>query len=159
MICARHALFRPMPVFAVAALVINDHIAKRVFHNTMTGKISDISGMIFFPVFLWAVIAFSFPRLLLTLRTLLWLSLLTATVFSLVKVWLPANALYGWGVGMLQWPFRAAIRLVHGRTSLPYVRTAPTLLDASDLLATPFAFVCYASFRFQELRAKKLHIS
>jgi hypothetical protein len=152
---ARRALFRPLPALAVATLVLNDHVMKRVFHNALTGKVSDVAGMVFFPVFLWGALSYVVPRTRQSLHALLWLSLLTASVFSLVKVWAPANVLYGWGLGILQWPFRATARIVRGRLSWPSLAVAPTLLDATDLLASPFAFLCYAHFLLQHARLQK----
>jgi len=38
-------------LIALAVLVINDHVLKYEFHNSITGKLSDIAGLFLFPIF------------------------------------------------------------------------------------------------------------
>ena len=44
----------PIVIFSVFGMVINDHFFKAAFHNDLTGKLSDIFGLFFFPLFLSA---------------------------------------------------------------------------------------------------------
>lgn len=146
MIRARSAILRPIPLAAVITLVVNDHFAKRAFHNAVTGKLSDVAGMVFFPVLLWTAAALLGPRRARSHRTLLVASIATAIVFALVKTWAPANLGYAWALGILQWPFRALRAWYHHGAAVPRVQLARTLRDPSDLVALPFAFLGYAAF-------------
>jgi hypothetical protein len=45
------------PLAAVAVLVLNDHVLKGAFRGTLTGKLSDVAGCFFLPLFVSAVLA------------------------------------------------------------------------------------------------------
>ena len=110
------SLLRPLPMLAVAVLLLNDHILKGsgLLPGWLTGKLSDVAGLFFFPVLLAIVLA-RFTRL--SPRALAWVAaLLTASVFAAVKVVPEVNAVVSraWG---------------------------PMVLDPSDLLALPFALL------------------
>lgn len=49
--------FAPAPLFGVAVLLLNDHVFKSAFHNTLTGKLSDVAGCFFLPLYVSAVLA------------------------------------------------------------------------------------------------------
>jgi len=51
-------LVRPAPLAAVALLVLNDHVFKRMVSapTSLTGKLSDLAGLFFFPVLLVALV-------------------------------------------------------------------------------------------------------
>src|SRR5690242_20127817 len=51
------ALLHPLPLAAVAVLAINDHLLKGagVLPGWLTGKLSDIAGLFFFPLLLTAL--------------------------------------------------------------------------------------------------------
>ena len=52
------ALLHPVAALAVVTLVLNDHVGKAMWPGTVTGKLSDIAGLVFFPlvlVGLWEV--------------------------------------------------------------------------------------------------------
>jgi len=51
-------LTHPFILSALIVTAINDHYLKYQFHNFLTGKISDFSGLFFFPLFLYALIEF-----------------------------------------------------------------------------------------------------
>jgi hypothetical protein len=46
----------PVPLMAVGVLVLNDHFLKYQFPSFVTGKLSDLAGVFFFPLFLCAVV-------------------------------------------------------------------------------------------------------
>ena len=48
-----NTLKNPVFISALLLLLLNDHIFKYQFHNTITGKLSDIAGLFIFPAF-WA---------------------------------------------------------------------------------------------------------
>lgn len=47
----------PLPLAAVALLAVNDHVLKAAFHNTLTGKLSDIAGCFFLPLYVSALLS------------------------------------------------------------------------------------------------------
>ena len=51
---------RPLAVIAVLSLFLNDHVFKYAWPGVVTGKLSDVAGMIFFPLLLqtlaWAFV-------------------------------------------------------------------------------------------------------
>ena len=51
-------LTHPIVLAALLLTAVNDHYLKYQFHNFLTGKISDFSGLFFFPLFLFALIEF-----------------------------------------------------------------------------------------------------
>jgi hypothetical protein len=52
-----YEFFHPIPLTAITVMAINDHALKGsgLFPAWVTGKLSDICGMIFFPLFFTAV--------------------------------------------------------------------------------------------------------
>src|ERR1051326_440636 len=56
-------LTSPVLIAALGALVLNDFVLKPVFHNWLTGKLSDLAGLFIFPLFL-SVLAGRYESLL-----------------------------------------------------------------------------------------------
>ncbi len=48
---ARHILLSPLFLLGLCFLLLNDFVLKSQFHNFLTGKLSDFSGLFIFPVF------------------------------------------------------------------------------------------------------------
>ena len=89
---------RPLPLFAIGVLVINDHLLKGggVVPAWLTGKLSDFAGLFFFPILLHAALASLVQnRLPDRARALVPAGAASATalVFTAMKVWPPFN---GW---------------------------------------------------------------
>ena len=78
-------LTHPIALAAIVVLIVNDHVLKSAWPGVVTGKLSDIAGMIVFPLFLSA---------LLRGRALGWCIAATAIAFTLVKTWDPATHVY-----------------------------------------------------------------
>lgn len=141
-------LAHPVPLLAVALLVFNDHVLKGgPAPGWLTGKLSDVAGMLFFPLFLQAAAEWVAARMGRrwgpSRRALVASAVATAVVFSLVQVWPPAADAYRWGLGLLQWPPRQALAALAGRG---WVGVAPVAVtpDPSDLLTVPFVAVAVA---------------
>jgi hypothetical protein len=111
-------LARPLPLAAVAVLALNDHVLKGsgVLPSWLTGKLSDVAGLFFFPILLVVLarglLAASGRRASCSPALPASAALATGVGFTLVKLWPEANAVVGalWG---------------------------PMVLDATDLLALP----------------------
>lgn len=150
---ARLPLAHPVGIAAVATLVLNDHVLKHAYPGLVTGKLSDIAGMIFFPLLL---ACFGRRRIVLACFA-------TAIVFTLVKTAPWANDLYRVTWGAMQWPFRAAHAWVAHREA-PGLARVVLVRDPSDLLAVPFVLVAYfvgretdpqtGSRRFSRMRSR-----
>jgi hypothetical protein len=102
---------RPLPVAAVAILALNDHVLKRAWPGFVTGKLSDVAGLFFFPVLIATLVRVVAPRAQAS-RVAIGSSVATAIVFSAIKIAPLANAIANRVLG-------------------------PTVLDATDLFALP----------------------
>lgn len=119
----------PVTLLAVVVLVLNDWFLKRQFRGSfVTGKLSDVAGLIFAPVVLTAMIGLVL-RKPLTHRRLVLSCAATAIGFTLVKL-VPA---VGDGV---------ARAIGHGASFYP---------DWTDVLCVPCVLIAYAIGR-DELR-------
>ncbi len=141
---------RSLPLAAVLVLFVNDHVLKHAYPGFVTGKLSDIAGMIFFPVLLHAVVSMMLPASQLRGRRseqlLVVACVATAVVFALTKTSVLANEAYRVTWGALYWPLRAARALLLGHALPPLTRVL-FVRDASDLLAAPFVLLAWTSGR------------
>jgi hypothetical protein len=124
----------------VLLLVLNDHFLKTRFPGFVTGKLSDLAGLAFFPLLLqavWELGQHALGRPWKPSRRALAVSVATTgVVFSLVKLWPPASEAYRWVWGLLQWPVAALVRAVRGE-ELPGWFAVALVRDPTDLLALP----------------------
>jgi hypothetical protein len=134
-----HPLLHPVSLAAIALLIVNDHVLKAAWPGLVTGKLSDVAGLVFFPLFLAAVAQQLRPGLCLrsTVAACAWL---TALVFAAIKLSPLAGDAYRVGLGALQWPFRASSALFHDHGVPSLVRVALTP-DATDLIALPAVLI------------------
>ena len=86
----------PVALLAVVVLVVNDWVLKPRFHGIVTGKLSDVAGLVFAPVLLSALIGLVLyvararhPRL--THRRLVACCVATAAGFAAVKLCAPVR--------------------------------------------------------------------
>lgn len=86
----KRGLLHPLPLSAVAVLVVNDHVLKHATWapGALTGKLSDFAGLFFFPVLLVELAR----RLGLRARPVA-CAFATAVVFAAIKIEPRANAL------------------------------------------------------------------
>lgn len=136
-------LLHPVALGAVATLVLNDHFLKRLYPGLLTGKLSDAAGMLFFPLFLHALVELSCGSVSAPLRptTRAWqvssvlATVVTALGFALVKTLPAAAELYRTTLGSVHClpsvlgganPLDCRVRLVR---------------DASDLVVLPLVLV------------------
>lgn len=124
------------PVFlgALAVLVLNDHWGKPTFGNLLTGKLSDVAGLVVFPVFLVALAEWAAGRRLPRLG--LPAAAATALAFTLVKTWAPAHAAYEALYAALWWPLLAARAFTLGAPT-PGWPEIGAVMDPTDLWTLP----------------------
>jgi hypothetical protein len=136
---AGEGLLSPWVLVCVLLLVLNDHVLKAAYPGFITGKLSDVVGLAFFPVFLQALveIASRSSGRLRDSRRVLWVATLATTlVFCWVKLTPLGAETYRVGLGVLSWPLRAMQAWLSGREGPPAARVMLTR-DATDLLALP----------------------
>jgi hypothetical protein len=134
------AVLHPVPIGAIALLVINDHVLKAAFPGALTGKLSDFAGMAFFPLLLVSAVevaAAGLRRWRGPSRTLLVAAVVaTGLVFAAAKAVPAGNVAYETGLGLLQWPFRVAGAALAAQP-LPGPARVEAATDPSDLVALP----------------------
>ncbi len=133
-------LLHPVVLVALALLFVNDQVLKAAWPGLLTGKLSDLAGLIVAPLTLqaawevgtWAVGRWRGPSLTVLTTSIA----LVALGFATVQLWEPATDAYRWGLGAAQWPFRA---LAAALTGAPPPGLVPVLAtgDAEDLIALP----------------------
>jgi hypothetical protein len=129
------SLAHPVSLTAIGLLVVNDQILKPAWPGLITGKLSDVAGLVFFPLLVIAAVELVAGRRIRSVAVIAIIS--TAVCFSLIQLWGPAADFYRHGLGYLQFPFR---RLLSGAaTPVPVSHTA----DLTDLLALPALFVAW----------------
>ena len=134
-------LLHPISLVSIALLVVNDHVLKWSYPGLLSGKLSDLTGLIFFPLLLQAL----YELLQLIWRgsftpsqRVLWVFAgLTALVFTLVKLTTLGGELYTRALYLLQWPF---LSLARGY-SMPFLGRVMLTQDATDLIALPCVLV------------------
>ncbi len=139
-------LLHPVALGALGALLMNDQLLKRVWPGVVSGKLSDVAGMVLFPLVLHAAAELAAARagrplsLRASGRVLLVTVVATALGFTLAEVTTVGDTAYRFGLGALQWPFQALLGLAAG-TGLPALRPVSATPDQTDLLALPFGLV------------------
>ena len=82
-------LRHPIALSALFLTALNDHYFKYQFHNFLTGKISDFTGLFYFPFFLYALFDFlKCPKAkheVIDLKIFVWLIFATDIVFLIFK--------------------------------------------------------------------------
>ncbi len=128
----------PVPLFAVFILILNDHYLKSHYPSVVTGKLSDLAGLFFFPLFLCALVCLGrnliSPRregiYWLTKPLLLSMIAVTVAVFALVKMVPVVTDIY---------------LLVLGKVGLPS-RVVRDPSDLGALLVLPFTYLFGSKF-------------
>ena len=128
-------LLHPGALVSIVLLVANDHWFKAAAPGLITGKLSDFAGLAFFPLFLHALVRLVQPRA--GNPALAVSCALTALVFAAVKTVPWCHEAYEVGLGLLQYPFRAAFS---GATEPGRVLL---MKYATDLVALPAVLLAW----------------
>ncbi|HWO17198.1 MAG TPA: hypothetical protein VNO30_00420 [Kofleriaceae bacterium] len=129
-------LLHPLALAAIALLVVNDHVLKARYPGWLTGKLSDASGMVFFPLLLGALLAPILrlhPRLAIGRdRLLIACAALTALVFAAIKLAAPATAVGEQLLGALLGGQAEIVRDPSDLLALPFVLVAPWIARRAE---------------------------
>ena len=151
---AGRGLLRAVPLSAIAILLLNDHVLKSVSPGALTGKLSDVAGLLFFPALLVAAVELSGSTLGRPVarprRLLAWAVLLTGVVFTIVKVWPTATHVWAAVLGTAQWPVAAALAAV-GHDPIPGWRPVGAVTDPTDLIALPALLLAWLDARWRSV--------
>lgn len=133
-------LLHPVVLGALVVLVLNDQVLKAAWPGLVTGKLSDLAGLIVAPLALqaaWELGTWTLGRWRGPSKTVLAVSIsVVGLAFAAIQVWEPATEVYRWGLGVAQWPFRALAAALTGAPSTSVVPVVATG-DAEDLVALP----------------------
>lgn len=138
-------LLHPVALVASALYLGNDWWLKAAHPGFVSGKLSDVAGMIVLPLTLYALLELGSGRLL-GRRVLACCIAVTVVGFGAVELWAPAEALWCWTWGAMQWPFRAAASALAGGP-VPPVRPVVTWSDPTDLWTVPFGAAAWLARR------------
>jgi hypothetical protein len=139
-------LLRPIPLIALAVMLLNDHVLKTFAPSVLTGKLSDVTGLIVFPLLMmvaWAFVSGRAGRPVRDRRMALAVAIVaTASVFAAIKLFQPATDLYAAAIGAGQWVGAVALG-VATNTAIPGPWTVQVARDPTDLLALPALAVAW----------------
>ncbi|MQP36177.1 hypothetical protein GEO20_29975 [Rhodococcus erythropolis] len=133
----------PWALVSVSVILVNDHVLKGAFGNTMTGKLSDVAGVFLFPLLLLSVLEV-LRRKLAGRAAIAWSIAVTGIGFAAVKTVSPIGDAYEWVIGFFRWTaggFRGEL--------LPIV----VFRDPSDLWVLPILFASYLVVTHNRTRA------
>ena len=137
-------LLHPLALVALLVLILNDHFLKQAFPSALTGKLSDVAGLILLPLLIRA--AYEWFREVLPSRSgresmPVWVpAAATAAVFSSIQLSEWAASVYETSLGFLQWLPAAAVASLSGE-SVPPMLTVSKVLDPTDLLVLPVVLI------------------
>ena len=132
-------LLQPLALGAIAVLLLNDHVFKAVAPGLVTGKLSDVAGLVFFPLLLVAVAELALARAgrwrgpdvrLVTVAVAA-----TGIGFAAVKLLPGAETLYEQVLGIAQWPVRLLAGLIPGGGAAGGPVPVDLTRDPTDLVA------------------------
>lgn len=143
------ALLHPWSLAALALLLLNDQLLKRVWPGVISGKLSDFAGVLLLPVWLHALVEVGYQRVrgrafsvAYANRALAVCCAVSLLAFALPEVWPLAARAYSYGVAVARWPLRASWELCGGR-HLPKLVPVRATADVTDLLALPMGLLAY----------------
>ncbi|MCU1496899.1 MAG: hypothetical protein JWM47_852 [Acidimicrobiales bacterium] len=133
-------LLHPLSVTSIVVLIVNDRYVKERWPGFISGKLSDVAGLIFFPLLLVALaelvgLVAHRPRQA-GRRAFVVVSLVVGVVFAATKTLAPVRAADEIILGWLQWLPRAIYRVATGSAAGSPVRQQ-VVVDLLDLMTVP----------------------
>lgn len=135
---ALEALLHPIVLVALAVWLVNDHYLKAAYHNTATGKLSDIACLVVAPLVPLAIVEVVRggpvdPRWHLVALGFIAFVMVSIRLFD----W--AAWTYRHGLGLLQWPFQRGV----WTGDWPSIQPVSLTMDPTDILTLPALYIPY----------------
>ncbi len=141
--CMRH----PVVVAMLALWILNDHVLKDLFGNAWTGKLSDVAGLVVFPLIPLAVyqVGCAWRKALPRYEAQVFYGGLLATLVLFVSINLSVacSDLCCSALAVAQWPLRALVSAAMGEGLIGMVPVVATP-DPTDLLTLPALAIPFA---------------
>ena len=135
-------LLHPLVLAALTLMVVNDHVLKSAFPGPITGKLSDVGGLLFFPLALqaaWEWLTSRTGMRSLGSQTVLVIAIMsTAAIFSAIKLFPVVSDAYAEAIALSQWLAGLLLGTAGARPAHVLVATDPT-----DLMALPVLALSY----------------
>jgi hypothetical protein len=136
----------PITLLALGLLLLNDHVLKAAWPGPVTGKLSDLAGLIFFPLLMVSAAELALALVSRWRRPGVGLLALAVGVsgigFALVKTVPAITEASEWGFGLAQWVLSMPVRLAAG-SPVPPIGSTTIAPDASDLVALPCLAIAF----------------
>lgn len=134
-------LLHPVVLASIACFIVNDHMLKAAHPGWLTGKLSDVAGLIFFPVLIAAIAELVSPTARRQAAAILILAVALTGLTYVAMLLVPAGGDgYRWFIGILQWPFRIVAVIAAG-APLPAIAPVRFAADPTDLITLPALLV------------------
>ena len=131
---AAQALLHPVVLASIAVLLVNDLVLKRALPGVVTGKLSDLAGLVFLPILVAFVLGAR------SARAVGIAAVGVGSAFLAVKTSQPACDAYAAALGLVQWIVAVPSWLLRDAV-LPRPSLATVMCDPTDLVALPFLLV------------------
>ncbi len=137
-------MIHPVCVVAIVVLIVNDHILKSLQPGFVTGKLSDVSGVLLLPVLATStaeVLAWLLGRWHLARRPVFWACCASVAIgFTAAKGLTPVGSAYGDVLGVVRWTVLAPVRFAE---SLPLGQPQGVAVahDPTDIAVVPMAII------------------
>jgi hypothetical protein len=132
-------LVRPIAVVALMTLIVNDHIIKQRWPGLLSGKLSDIAGLVFFPLLIVSVCEVTRAAVgrpwQMGKRGVVAVAVAVVIGFAATKLSTAVAASYGDMLGWLRWP-------LIGHWSQVAISQDPT-----DVICAPAAILAWIELR------------
>jgi hypothetical protein len=140
------ALLHPLAIAALVVLVLNDHVLKDLAPGPLTGKLSDVVGLVVLPLLVlgaWELATATLGRWHEPTGTALIVAIVLAGgAFTAIKMSGDAAEIYRIGMGFARWSVEAGIAAVGGAQS-PETGRVRLAQDMSDMICLPALLVAW----------------
>jgi hypothetical protein len=134
------ALLHPLAVAALVLLILNDHVLKVLAPGPLTGKLSDLAGLVVLPLLIlgaWEVAMATLGRWVGPARNgLIGALALAGAAFAAIKLSGDGAEIYRLGMGLARWPIDALLAAAGGSPP-PAPGRVRLVQDMSDMICLP----------------------